>query len=43
MEQTKKLNADIMAKNAKIENLNAMLKQASADMQAGNFASPSSP
>ena len=39
MEQTKKLNADIMAKNAKIENLNAMLKQASADMQAGNFAS----
>ena len=38
MEQTKKLNAEIMAKNAKIENLNAILKQASADMQAGNFA-----
>ena len=39
MEQIKKQNADIMAKNAKIENLNALLKQARADTQAGNFAS----
>jgi tetratricopeptide (TPR) repeat protein len=38
MEQTKKLNAEIMAKNAKIENLNALLKQAQADTAAGNYA-----
>jgi tetratricopeptide (TPR) repeat protein len=38
MEQTKKANADIMAKNAKIENLNAALKQAQADTAAGNYA-----
>jgi hypothetical protein len=39
MELTRKANAETMAKNAKIENLNAMLKQANADMLAGNFAS----
>jgi len=38
MEETKKLNAEIMAKNAKIENLNAMLKQARVDTAAGNYA-----
>jgi len=38
MEQLKKSNAEIMAKNAKIENLNALLKQARADTQAGNYA-----
>lgn len=38
MEQTKKANAEIMAKNAKIENLNALLKQARADTAAGNYA-----
>ncbi len=37
MEQLKKQNADIMAKNAKIENLNALLKQARADTLAGNY------
>jgi hypothetical protein len=39
MEELKKQNAATMAKNAKIENLNAMMKQANADMQAGNYAS----
>jgi tetratricopeptide (TPR) repeat protein len=39
MEQTKKANAEIMAKNAKINNLNALLKQARADTAAGNYAS----
>jgi hypothetical protein len=39
MEETKKANAEAMAKNAKIENLNGMLKQARADMGAGNYAS----
>jgi tetratricopeptide (TPR) repeat protein len=39
MEQTKKQNAEIMAKNAKIQNLNAMLKQARVDTAAGNYAS----
>ena len=39
MEQTRKQNAEIMAKNAKIENLNALLKQARADTAAGNYAS----
>lgn len=38
MEQTRKANAEIMAKNAKIENLNALLKQARADTLAGNYA-----
>ena len=38
MEQTKKKNAEIMAKNAKIENLNALLKQARTDTAAGNYA-----
>jgi len=38
MEQTKKANAEIMAKNTKIENLNASLKQAQADTAAGNYA-----
>jgi tetratricopeptide (TPR) repeat protein len=38
MEQTRKQNAEIMAKNAKIENLNALLKQARADTAAGNYA-----
>jgi tetratricopeptide (TPR) repeat protein len=38
MEQLKKQNAEIMAKNAKIENLNALLKQARTDTQAGNYA-----
>jgi tetratricopeptide (TPR) repeat protein len=39
MEQTRKQNAEIIAKNAKIENLNALLKQARADTAAGNYAS----
>ena len=39
MEQTRKANAEIMAKNAKIENLNALLRQARADTAAGNYAS----
>jgi tetratricopeptide (TPR) repeat protein len=39
MAQTKKANTEIMAKNAKIENLNAQMKQADADMTAGNYAS----
>jgi len=38
MEQLKKQNAEIMAKNAKIENLNASLKQARTDTLAGNYA-----
>jgi tetratricopeptide (TPR) repeat protein len=38
IEQTRKQNAEIMAKNAKIENLNGLLKQARADTAAGNFA-----
>jgi tetratricopeptide (TPR) repeat protein len=38
MEQTKKANAEIMAKNAKIDNLNTLLKQARADTAAGNYA-----
>jgi len=38
MEQTKKANAELMAKNTKIENLNASLKQAQADTAAGNYA-----
>jgi tetratricopeptide (TPR) repeat protein len=38
MEQTKKANAEIMAKNAKIENLNALLKEARADSASGNYA-----
>src|SRR5208283_2619988 len=37
--ELKKQNAEIMAKNAKIENLNALLKQARADTAAGNYAS----
>jgi tetratricopeptide (TPR) repeat protein len=39
MEQLKKQNAETMATNAKIDNLNAMLKQARLDTQAGKFAS----
>ena len=35
----KKANAETMAKNAKIENLNALLKQARVDTAAGNYAS----
>jgi tetratricopeptide (TPR) repeat protein len=38
-EALKKQNAEIMSKNAKIENLNALLKQARADTVAGNYAS----
>jgi hypothetical protein len=38
-EEYKKANAEIMAKNAKIENLNTLLKQARADTAAGNYAS----
>jgi tetratricopeptide (TPR) repeat protein len=37
-EEYKKANTEIMAKNAKIENLNALLKQARADTVAGNYA-----
>ena len=37
MEQLKKQNAEIMAKNAKIENLNALLKQARTDTLAGKY------
>jgi len=37
MEQLKKQNAEIMAKNAKIENLNALLKQARTDTLAGRY------
>lgn len=37
LEDIKKKNAEAMAANAKIENLNAMLKQARADTAAGNF------
>jgi hypothetical protein len=39
LEEVKKQNAAIMARNAKIDNLNAMLKQARADTSAGNYAS----
>ena len=39
MEELKKANAATMAKNAKIETLNALMKQAVADMQAGDYAS----
>ena len=37
LEEFKKKNADIMAGNAKISNLNATLVQARADTKAGNF------
>lgn len=39
LEETKKANATAMAANAVIGNLNKMLKQARADMQAGNYPS----
>jgi hypothetical protein len=39
VEDTKKANAAVMATNAKIQNLNALLKQARADMAAGNYPS----
>lgn len=39
LEALKKQNSETMAKNAKIENLNALLKQARADTAAGNYAS----
>lgn len=39
LEEVKKKNAEAMAANSKIENLNAMLKQARADTAAGNFDS----
>jgi hypothetical protein len=38
LEELKKKNAAAMAANAKIENLNALLKQARDDTKAGNFA-----
>ena len=38
LEDVKKKNAAAMATNAKIENLNALLKQARDDTKAGNFA-----
>jgi tetratricopeptide (TPR) repeat protein len=38
MEQTRKANAETMAKNAKIENLNKVLTQARTDTAAGNYA-----
>jgi tetratricopeptide (TPR) repeat protein len=37
LEEYKKKNADIVANNAKIQNLNAMLTQARADNKAGNY------
>jgi tetratricopeptide (TPR) repeat protein len=37
LEEFKKKNADVMAANAKISNLNAALTQARADNKAGNF------
>jgi tetratricopeptide (TPR) repeat protein len=37
LEDYKKKNADIVAGNAKIQNLNAMLTQARADNKAGNY------
>jgi len=37
LEEFKKKNADIMAGNAKIANLNTALQQARADIKAGNF------
>ena len=37
LEEFKKKNADTMAANAKITNLNAMLTQARADTKAGNY------
>ena len=37
LEEYKKKNADIVATNAKIQNLNAMLTQARADNKAGNY------
>jgi tetratricopeptide (TPR) repeat protein len=37
LEEYKKKNADIVAGNAKIQNLNAMLTQARADNKAGNY------
>jgi len=39
LEDTKKRNAEAMAHNAKIENLNKLLLQARADTKAGNYAS----
>ena len=39
MEETRKANAEAMAKNAKIENLNALLKQARVDTAAGKYDS----
>jgi hypothetical protein len=39
LEEVKKKNAEAMAANSKIENLNAMLKQAQADTAAGHFDS----
>lgn len=38
LEEYKKKNADIVASNAKVQNLNAMLTQARADNKAGNYA-----
>jgi tetratricopeptide (TPR) repeat protein len=37
LEEYKKKNAEVVAANSKIENLNALLKQARADKDAGNF------
>ena len=37
LEEYKKKNADVVASNAKIQNLNAMLTQARADNKAGNY------
>jgi tetratricopeptide (TPR) repeat protein len=37
LEEYKKRNADIVAGNAKVQNLNAMLTQARADNKAGNY------
>jgi len=39
MEETKKANAEAMAKNSKIDNLNKLLIQARTDTAAGNYAS----
>lgn len=39
LEEFKKKNAEVVANNAKIGNLNALLKQARADTQSGNYAS----
>jgi tetratricopeptide (TPR) repeat protein len=39
LEEFKKKNAEVMASNAKISNLNALLAQARTDIKAGNYAS----